>query len=140
MAAAASGTLNRLSVYASSRADSPPMSFCTCWSALHIDWLNARSVVALGMMTAILIGFAAAAVGASVAAGADVAAGALVGAASVGAGVAGAPQAARTTISIPMISKFLNFIFILLLESSCSHCTCRIRSNYSEINREARSG
>src|SRR5512142_1559091 len=82
-----------------------------------MDWLTAMSVVALGMMTAILMGLAAGAlVGASVAAGAAVAAGAEVGGTSVGAGVAGAPQAARITTNIAHMNRFLNFIFILLLE------------------------
>src|SRR5512140_2902233 len=91
------------------------MSFWTCCKALHMDWLKAMSVVALGMITAILICLTAGAVvGASVAAGACVAAGASVAGAWVGA--TGAPHAASTTTSMPRVIKFRNFIFILLLE------------------------
>jgi hypothetical protein len=41
-------------------AESPPISFCTDIKALHMDWLKAASVVALGIMTAILTGAATA--------------------------------------------------------------------------------
>src|SRR5512133_2597048 len=71
MAAAASGTLNMFSEYLISMADSPPLSFWTANSAEYIDWLKAISVVALGMMTAMRIGFAAAGAGVAVAAGAQ---------------------------------------------------------------------
>src|SRR5512139_1335853 len=52
MAAAASGTLNISSEYAILSADSPPISFCTATSASHMDWLNAMSVLALGITIA----------------------------------------------------------------------------------------
>src|SRR5208337_2338989 len=41
-----------------SRAVAPPISFCTACRALHMDWLNAMSVVALGITTAMRKGAA----------------------------------------------------------------------------------
>ena len=52
MAAGASGTLNMFSVYLISKLASPPAFLLHGTSAWYIDWLKARSVVALGMMTA----------------------------------------------------------------------------------------
>jgi hypothetical protein len=73
-----------------------------------MDWLNAISVVALGIMTAIRIGSAAGALEeASLLAGAEVAT-----------GVAAGPQAAASmTINIPTISRLVRFIFLLLLKN-----------------------
>src|SRR5271157_1508809 len=46
------------SEYLSARAVSPPISFWTATSALHIDWLNAMSLIALGITTAMRKGAA----------------------------------------------------------------------------------
>jgi hypothetical protein len=73
-----------------------------------MDWLNAMSFVALGMITAMRMGLGAV-VGAGALVGA--AAGAVVGAGAL-VGVAGVPQAATSmTIRIPTINKLLCFIF-----------------------------